>query len=197
MFFRPLRPQPIAALRQRHRVLRRPFRFGAAFSVAPCPCGSEVPFGRSIPRISAKAVGCGKAVSFPFWQGGQTEWCWVARLCLRSRGQTSSSSSFPSEIPTTGTPIPNEKPTTIPFCRKSTALNRKRRKQRQSEALARKRRIAKRKPEPARAGRTGKRPSRKRRVNRQSAFSSWGALARSPSFVTSCPCESEVPFGRY
>jgi len=69
-------------------------------------------------------------------------------------------------------PNNNESATTIPFCRKSVALNRKCGGKRKSEALSRERRIAKRKPEPARAegngivdlpqgqGKTEKRPSR-------------------------------------
>ena len=88
--------------------------------------------------------GSGKRSLFRFGRLAKRNGAGSPDTFFHSRGQTSSSSSFPSEIPTTGNPIPNEKPTAIPFCRKSTALNRKCRKQRQSEALTCKSSIAKR-----------------------------------------------------
>ena len=101
--------------------------------------------------------GSGKRSLFRFGRLAKRNGAGSPDTFFHSRGQTSSMSPYPSEIPTTGNPIPNEKPTAIPFCRKSEPLNRKCRKQRQSEALTRKSRTAKRNLVHARAWGNGSR----------------------------------------
>ncbi len=105
-------------------------------------------------------------------------------------------------------PSHNEKATTIPFCRKSTALNRKCGGKRKSEALAREGGHAKRNPEHARElpwresrffdmGCPGERVRFVDIVcpgERDRSLDMVCSCERVRSFDTACSCESEVPF---
>ena len=99
-----------------------------------CPCGSEVPFGRGRSCFSVTVVGFGNAWGFR-----------CRRVAKRNGGGLSGAecgcgeplfrSREPWRVRGTGNHCRDERPTTIPFCRKREVLNRESRKNRKGREL--------------------------------------------------------------